>query len=253
MILENLNLDLKPSYWSEDFPREIKKPVRGDNTLQHEMVDSIIVIYRNRNCLLTHSDFPYHLLSVKQLHSLWPPIMTGMPMALWTTSSLGVNGVFSPEDIGTLAGLITLPSSRGFRIDSIVYVPGGLVYYVRESAVIPQTSVNSKDVIVTRQGMLPAGGFVADGTINIEDRVAPVIISALLVVSATGDSVQVIFSEPVGAFSSSRPFLFRKPGGDSVVVHLDINGNLSKDGRAYSARVRQVEGGSLISWVIPCG
>ena len=254
--LENLNLNLKPSYWSKTFPREIKKPVRGDNTLQHEMVDSIIVIYRNPK-------LPLDTLRLSVPFAISKTIK--FPLATYNDRNadgfvdsifVGVSGVFSPEDIGTLAGLITLPSSRGFRVDSIVYVPGGLVYYVRESAAIPQTSVNSKDVIVTKQGMLSAGGFVADGIINIEDRVAPVIISALLVVSATGDSVQVIFSEPVNAFSSSRPFLFRKPGGDSLVVHLDINGNLSKDGRAYTARVRQVEGGSLISvgdsvWINP--
>lgn len=254
--LENIKLLFNSAYWSEDFARSIADAIRGDSALQHKILDSIIVTYRNPK-------LPLDTARISVPFSISKTI--SFPAATYNDRDadgfidsifIGVSGVFSKEeDMARLAALITLPPERNFKIDSVYATSGGLVYIVTENSSVPQTYVTKTDIIGVKQGLLPAGGMVVGGTITVQDKISPVIVSAQLI-AGSSDSVKVTFSEPVAPFTSSEPFLFRKPGGAEYEVLLDPNGTLSGDHYTYTARVRQVQNDSYISssdstWINP--
>lgn len=235
--LETLNLVFNSSYWAEDFPRNIASAVRNDNILQHQMLDSVIVTYRNPKLPL---DTLRVAVPFRVSNTLSFPVATYNDRnadGFIDSIFIGIGGTFSPEDFAMLAGHITLPQYRNFSIDSIVYASGGIVYYVKEGSAVPQTSITDRDVIGVKQGILPRGGVIESGTITVQDNVPPVIINAQLITNGTGkDSIRVIFSEPISPFTASRPFRFRVPGGVEYEVYLDPDGVLQSD--TYTARVR---------------
>lgn len=245
--IENMKLDLKSASWTKEFERDIADPVRGDNALQHQMLDSIIVIYRNPKLPLDTMRLSVPFSISKTLKFPAATYNDRNADGFIDSIFIGVSGLFSSQDLNTLKDLITLPDYRNFTIDSMESANGGLVYYVKDGLAVPQTYVTGKDIIQLKQGLLPAGGLVAGGTINVRDKMAPVINTAQLVVSAAGDSVRVTFSEPVQSFSSSQPFLFRKPDGSSIEVFLDADGILSNAGSVYTARIRQVKDNKYVS------
>ena len=69
-----------------------------------------------------------------------------------------------------------------------------------------KTYVTPTDIITVNGGTLPAGGLIEGNIINVQDRVAPVLMSGTFF-SDKQDSLQVEFSEPIDQFSSrSRSF-----------------------------------------------
>ncbi len=243
--LEKFTLDKKDNLWTKTFVRKIDSAHPGDNILQHQMYDSIVVVYRN-------PQIPLDTIRIAVPFSVSNAIKASSATYNDTDADGFIDSIFLAVDanldkgtVDLLEALITLPSFRNFVIESIKPAPMGIAIRVREQSQTPRTYVTTNDVIQLQGGVLPGGGMLEGGSIVVIDKVAPVINRAELVTNAAEkDSLRVYFSEPVENFESTRPFLFKTPKGDEYQVFLE-NGSLSDD--YYLAAIRQIQSASSIS------
>ncbi|NLG16042.1 MAG: hypothetical protein GX556_01785 [Fibrobacter sp.] len=147
-------------------------------------------------------------------------------------------GDLHPEDIDAITGLITLPPERNFTIESVSLSDGGVVLTVREDSSEPRTSVGSDEKIIVRGGLIPGRRIVGEATLSIQDRVAPVLLSAHLETHEVGDDTLLItFSERVAPVSSGQPFIFHNGSGRYAVVLSSV----STIGNEYTGRIISVQ------------
>ncbi len=220
--LEKLDLDQRgDGTWTGSFAREIQtSPSIGDRRLQHRLVDSIIVVFRNPDLPLDtlRVSLPFNVSKsvTVQSASYHDADADGFIDSIF----LAMDNPISSDDLEEFASLVTLPLHRVFRIDSLKTVPGGIAYLVREQGgAEPRTFTTSDDKLVVREAVLPNGGFILGTTVPILDKVAPVIISAYLRIDGSAtDSLVVSFSEPMLPVSEERPFLFSSDSGQYVAV-----------------------------------
>ena len=250
----NLPLAQGNPYWSGTFIRSVADVIPGDLNLQHQALDSIILIYRNPLVPLDtiRKAYPFQISKV-----------ISFPAAFYYDNNadgyvdsifIAVDGAISLEDLNTLKTIIRLPAYRAFRVDSISIVSGGLAYHVTDGSTQIRTHVTTEDVIKVDNAILPNGGVVAGNLIFVQDKMAPVLISGKLISSAMHDSVQVVFSEPVLEFISNQPILFSKSDGTEYLVYLERGGTLS--GNRYTSVVTSISNGMSIStndliWINP--
>lgn len=220
--LEKLDLEQQgDGTWSGSFMREIQtSPSIGDKRLQHRLVDSIIVVFRN-------PDLPLDTLRVSLPFNVSKSVTVQSASYHDTDADGFIDSVYlamdnpvSSDDLEEFASLVTLPLHRVFRIDSLKVVPGGIAYLVEEQGgAEPQTFTTSNDKLVVREAVLPNGGFILGTTVPILDKVAPVIISAYLRIDGSAtDSLVVTFSEPMLPVTAERPFLLEGESGQYVAV-----------------------------------
>lgn len=248
----NLSLSQSGSGFSGNFIREIASPVTADLKLQHGTQDSIIIIYRNPDIPLDtiRKSYPFSgkILSLNSA-IYFDRDADGFVDSIFT----GITGEVTPSDLSSLQSLTHLPSARSFQIQSVNITDGGLAWIVREGSPEMKTYTDPGDVISMSDGILASGNLTAAGSVQVQDRVAPVLISAQYIISAKGDSISVIFSEPPAPITSVRPFLFSRDG-TVYQVTLEQNGILS--GNQYTARISSVQSGFSIKvndlvWINP--
>ncbi len=202
--------------WSGAFFREIlASPKLGDKRLQHRLVDSIIVVFRN-------PDLPLDTIRVALPFSVSKSIQVQSASyhdknadGFIDSIYIATDNVVAVEDLEYFVSQLNLPYYRGFKAQSVKAVPGGVAILVKETgSPDPRTSTNSQDQIEVLEAVLPNGGIILGATIPVIDKVAPVILSAYLRIDgSTIDSLVINFSEPVLPVSGEQPFLFRR---DSV-------------------------------------
>lgn len=241
--LRNLPLTENDSGFSGNFEREVGVPKR-DNILQHEDPDSIILIYRN-------PDNP--LDTIRKAYPFAISKILKFPAAHYYDSNadgkvdsifIEVEGSVDQEDLEMLKSSISLPNPRKFKLNSISIVKGGIALNVAEQNNEIRTYVSPTDIITVNGGTLPAGGLIEGNIINVQDRVAPVLMSGKFF-SNEQDSLQVEFSEPVDNFTSREPILFSH-NGKAYRVEVAENGVFSKE-RFYTTKVISVQTGSAIT------
>lgn len=234
------------SQWSGPFSRSVGVPITGDRILQHLENDSIILIYRNpQNALDTlRKAYPFSISKILSFPSSY--YYDNNADGYVDSIFIAVNGAVTSEDLNSLKNLIHLPVYRNFRVDSLKIVDGGLAYYVKDGSSEIKTNVTSSDIIIIDNATLPNGGIVTANIINIQDKVAPVLISGRLLSSAVGDSLQVVFSEPINVFISKSPILFSLPDGTIYHVELEAGGSLTRETQ-YTSKVTSVQAGHAIA------
>ena len=132
-----------------------------------------------------------------------------------------MDGVVTESSLADLLSRTTLPAERNFTIERARADTGKLIFLVHEGGPEPRTSVFNFDRIQLRGGVIPGNGYVEAGDIQIQDRVAPVLLRAHLERHETGaDTVILTLSETVHRIGSGVPFLFRRPGGNAYEVLL---------------------------------
>lgn len=247
-----LPLSENDSGFSGFFEREVGAPKR-DNVLQHSDPDSIILIYRNPDNPLDtiRKAYPFAISKILKFPaaSYFDKNADGKVDSIF----IEVEGPVDQEDLEKLKSSITLPEPRKFKVNSISVVKGGIALDVTEQSNEIRTYVSPTDKIIVNSGSLPAGGLIEGNIINVQDKVAPVLLSGTFF-SDRQDSLQVEFSEPVKHFSSKEPILFSH-GGKTYRVELAENGVFSKE-RFYTSKVISVESGSAITegdliWINP--
>ncbi|MFP4162441.1 MAG: vWA domain-containing protein [Chitinispirillaceae bacterium] len=220
--LEKLDLDQNgDGTWEGSFLREIQAdPSIGDNRLQHRLVDSIVVVFRNPDLPLDtfRVSLPFNVSkSVTVQSASYHDIdADGFIDSIF----LSMDNPIDDDDLEEFASLVTLPFHRAFRVDSLKVVPGGVAYLVEEQGgAEPRTNTTSDDQLVVSEDILPNGGFILGTTVPILDKVAPVITSAYLRIDGSAtDSLMVSFSEPMHPVTAERPFLLRGDSGQYAAV-----------------------------------
>lgn len=250
--LRGLQLSENDSGFSGFFDREVGTPKR-DNILQHADPDSIILIYRNPDNPLDtiRKAYPFSISKILKFPAAYyyDKNADGKVDSIF----IEVEGPVDQEDLEKLKSSITLPDSRKFKLNSISIVKGGIALDVTEQNSEIKTYVTPTDIIAVNSGTLPAGGLIEGNIINVQDKVAPVLMSGTFF-SDKQDTMQVEFSEPVDHFSSKEPILFSHDG-KTYSVYLAENGVFSKE-RFYTSKVTSVQSGYAITdgdliWINP--
>jgi hypothetical protein len=250
--LWNMPLTENDAGFSGFFDREIGTPKR-DNILQHADPDSIILIYRNPDNPLDtiRKAYPFAISKILKFPAAYyyDKNADGKVDSIF----IEVEGAVDQEDLEKLKSSITLPGPRKFKLNSISIAKGGIALDVTEQNNEIKTYVSPTDIIAVNSGSLPAGGLIEGNIINVQDRVAPVLMSGTFF-SDKQDSLQVEFSEPVDHFSSKQPILFSHDG-KTYSVYLAENGIFSKE-RFYTSKVSSVQSGFAITdgdliWINP--
>ena len=119
-------------------------------------------------------------------------------------AAAGVNDRSVLEQLKTA---LVLP--RGLEIDSIVGRVHGFDIFVKDTSAVPSTSVSASDILTLHNEIVSSDGVlnILPGTIKIADSIAPVIVSAHLVLSDEDTTITVTFSEPVDV-EGGNPYLF---------------------------------------------
>ncbi|MDG5817105.1 hypothetical protein QA601_18550, partial [Chitinispirillales bacterium ANBcel5] len=217
--------ELDDDNWSTFFTREIDpKPTQNDGVFQHTPKDSLIAVYRNPKIPLDtiRISIPINtnrLISVKNA-------------AYYDNSGDGfVDSVFikldyplSSKEAELFASWLVLPSHRDLVIDSVFYREGGIALNINEQgSTFPVTAVTDEDFIIVNEGIFKEGGYFKTDTVNVTDKIAPVIIDiALSMMGENEDTLTVTFSENVTESFCNNPISFSTAEGEKYSFNLRV-------------------------------
>lgn len=139
---------------------------------------------------------------------------------------------------------ISLPSYRKFEYteEDFNSTDNGFKIKVRQPLSIePYTSVDSRDVLTVKYTEASNGGIVKPASITIEDKLAPVLISATYIPGTSkNDSLIAKFSESILKPADDKPLSFYNPAGLQYSMILQYAG--SRSTTEYFFAVKQVVG-----------
>ncbi len=227
--VETFDLEDKGTHFSYTFIRQIAAPNPGDGILQHQVIDSLVAIFRNPELPLDtlRIAVPFKLSGSIVLHEAI--YFDNDAQGFVDSIFIGLSGNKIEENLDELMDEITLPNHREFKVTDYRYVYDGIALNVTEGASIPQTYVTWEDfLLIADTVFLQNGGWLlpTSDTVRIIDSIAPIIMKASLIDSVvtmmngttdslTGlgtDELTVIFSETVEALTEARPFKYYSNG-----------------------------------------
>jgi len=228
--LETFKLEDKGSYFTYTFKREItSEPEHGDTKLGHAPEDSIIAIFRNPDLPLDSIRYgiPFRISSIIELKKgyYYDNNADGYIDSLF----LEFKGEVTNSQAKELVDFITLPPHRGFETISINVYSDGIGLTVRQKDAEYDdrmvTHVTEEDVLVIKDGFLPSGGLVYADTVEIVDKVAPIIMKAHLINyedPQKTDTLTVTFSEPILKVTKHKPFYFWSSDPEGLLYIGDL-------------------------------
>ncbi|MBN1982518.1 MAG: hypothetical protein JW795_13375 [Chitinivibrionales bacterium] len=194
---------------------------QGDGVVQHQVRDTIIAIFRNK-------ELP--------LDTLRDTVVTGiggfcaMHQGIYfdinadgfvdsVAIAMQGNGSIVTDNLAELAALISgrLPSFRRFALVEPKVLPAGLALLVKENNTTPTTYTTAEDVCsLSDTVFLKNGGMLTPSKISFIDSIAPVVMKAHLqdyLQQDIDDELTVTLSEDVGDIAEPRPFCYLAPNG----------------------------------------
>lgn len=232
---ETITLTKNGNTFSGTFPRVVistgTSPSPGDGTLQHYASDNIVAVFRNSESPKLPLDTfeiqaPFNFSGSVEITEAYyfDKNAEGYVDSIAVEATTNISGGFTSTMITEIVNnAFTLPVFRGFTINSSGVTAGGFFMKVAENTGHnPVTYVTTDDKIDVAGIILSTGGQITAATIDIIDKVAPIIHweprSALLAdyqIAARTDTLGVKFSEPVRNTSATEPFYFLDIGGGS--------------------------------------
>ncbi|MDG5815925.1 hypothetical protein QA601_12610 [Chitinispirillales bacterium ANBcel5] len=210
--------------WLVRFRRLVSEnPVVDDGVLQHKLSDSIIVEYRNPDIPLDtiRLALPFELSRIIEINRAvyYDNSADGFIDSIFISTSHSL----TDEEADHFASQFILPAYRGFKVDSVSSVGGGVALHVREEGgTMPRTGITEADQVVVIGGWMPNGGLIESSVIKVEDMVAPVILSAQFISDGSiTDTLIVTFSEQVQNISDNEPFLLSTSENQQYYLVLD--------------------------------
>lgn len=128
--------------------------------------------------------------------------------------TIDIYGEYINENLNDIIDAINLPINRGFEIVNYSYLANKISINVNQQIGTEDinTAVNNDDLLSVSKSTLPYKDMILLGVeIQIEDRMAPVIISASLIDSVkegANDLLTINFSENVKNIEHENPFYF---------------------------------------------
>ncbi len=212
-------------------------PAQNDGTLQHYAVDNLTAVFRNDE----DPKLPLDTLKIQIPFDFGGTINVskayyfdndaqGYIDSIYVEATTDIAGDLTDTHITEMVNkALTLPSFRGFTVNSSGVATGGFYVKVTEdNNHDPATYVTNDDKIEVASVVLNTGGQVQAATVDIVDKVAPIIHwqerAAILTdyqMSGRSDTLIVKFSETVRSTSADEPFyFFDVVGGSNYTVTL---------------------------------
>lgn len=209
---EKYTLVKNGSQWELEFTREEGGASSGDGTLQHQNPDTLVFTFNN-------PDLPLDTLQIKRYYYQESSGITLQSAALFDTDANGfadsIAIKFAGKDVETvkdkIVDAIVLPNDRDFDITGSTISGNILSLNVDEKSGTIKTITDSKDtLVVENEVVLNDKLFLNPCRLTLNDKMAPVVLSASVVDSADEsgrDDLTVIFSEDITESSlASKPF-----------------------------------------------
>ncbi|MBD3319939.1 MAG: VWA domain-containing protein [Chitinivibrionales bacterium] len=230
-------LEFTGGVYKGSFSQEITdSPNTGDNVLQHSTSDNIVVKWSN-------PDIPLDSVSKTFSFEGYDPVQI-TSAAYYDTSGDGLvdyirvqtDQPVNPRDIDSLDSKkgtrINLPGHRGLTITGVTSLTSGFNINVTQSGAI-NTAVDSRDSLsFSEYAIGPYERFISDTTVFIQDKMAPVIVSATYepgTLEGGTAGLRVVFSEPIekNDIELPRPFGFRSDEGVPYTMDLEYHSDSS--------------------------
>jgi hypothetical protein len=210
---ENFTLTNRTTYFNTTFPSIISdKPTPNDNRFQHQLSDSIIIIYRNPQIPLDTIRVAYPIVVNNAITISNAAYFDNNSDGYIDSIALTGNVKLTFADLEALKQKLVLPGFRNFTIKAMAVLSNGVGLSVSEGrSGEPITSIQNGEQIEVLGGVLPGSGYINGSKLDITDKVAPVIVVAEMVYGETKDSLIVRFSEAINGLTSPASYLFRKP------------------------------------------
>ena len=242
---EELDLERREKWWSGSFPRAVDtSPDRNDGVLQHGPRDSIIVTWENPDNPddILRVSVPFNAGEIVAVHSAayFDRDADGLIDSVW----VGIDGDFEAGDIAAIAAQLTLPPHREFTVAGAEAAGGGGIgLLVTEGSSTPFTGVTAEDKLTIEEAPISSGTWLNGGTVGIDDKVAPVILSARLSLGPIEgeDTLSIRFSETVNRVTNSTPLSFAVPGGERYTMVLAPEGTGGMEADFLVREIRGVE------------
>lgn len=152
-------------------------------------------------------------------------------------------GELSDDDAKKLASKLNLPTDRKFDLVESEFTSGSLILSIKEQSGKIKTYTDKADTVSLLDTFFLSGSdaFIIPSRVSLDDKMAPVVISASLVDSAKAgsrDELTVRVSEKLESFTTDKPFAFYA-GTSKYVVTLSL---LEKSGTELLFEVKEIAG-----------
>lgn len=146
-------------------------------------------------------------------------------------------------DVDALVKVIKLPDHRDLKVEKSSFVSGLLAITVSENSGVIRTATDSQDALILRDTFFLDGSdaFIVPSTVSIEDKMAPVVMSASVVDSVKSGAMDILtltVSEELSSFSTAEPFSFYT-GTTAYSVTLS---EISNSGTEFQFEILSVSG-----------
>lgn len=266
---ETFTLTGSSNDFSIQFSRVIDStPTPGNQILEHHAFDTLIATFRN-------SESPRLPLDTLRVAI---PFILGAPVTVYQAeyydlkhgSAKGADGLIDKiklhvsnsvtqaqiTELNNNKDLVVLPSFRNFTKNSFSLDGGDIAIDVTEGRTVPITNVTNDDNLEVKFTIFSSGGYLTAATMQIVDKVAPVINSAALIDyqdPSKTDSLTIIFSEPVKSVQTPKPFELYGTAGSVNSYFCDVSllglssdtGRFSVDGN-FTGGVQGIAAGDSI-------
>ncbi|MBN1983169.1 MAG: hypothetical protein JW795_16665 [Chitinivibrionales bacterium] len=201
----------------------------GDNIVQHQVSDTIIAIFRNKELALD---------------TLRTTVVTGLgdycalQRGIYYDRDadgfvdhifIGLTGQKKTEakDIEKIAAALQLPAYRSLQKKRWTPVENGIELEVGEGNPLPHTATVADDRATIKDSLIleGSGEILLPSSVPLEDSLAPVIVRARLVDSlkpGSRDELTVYFSEKIDITSQRIPFFYRTATIDRYEAQLTL-------------------------------
>lgn len=197
----------------------VTTPNLSDDTLEVRLRDSIIaVFYNDEDPVLGRDTLPVGIpmRCSKDIEITNAYYFDVGGDGYIDSTFLKINGQITDKDVPEIMKCITWPAWRKLTIDFSGLATGGIGVNVKQNKNEfgdPVTVVTADDKVTVKEVVLTNGGLLVGKTVQVEDRIAPIITLAQVVKylsNARPDTLIITFSEPTRQVNKARPFYFRK-------------------------------------------
>lgn len=237
------------SLFTGNFSRELSNStIAGDNTLQHGLQDSAIVVWRNPSVPLDTMRVAYPILAYDPVEISSVSYLDQDSDGYIDAIEVKTSPMINLKELDSLtADRFDLPSHRKLTYKGATMnadSSGFLIQVEQDRTAEINTTVDaSKDILEIKwYDAGPYDNYVSKGSYPIEDRLPPVVVRVVYAPATLEggktDALKVQFSEPLNEINhTDTPLQFVDAGGTSYVMTLE---SISADNTQHQFRVRSI-------------
>ncbi len=210
---EKMGMNKPAEYFSLNAALSLATTSTGDGIVQLNETDTIVTIFRNEELPLDtlRAYLPFRLSSMISIDKAecFDNDANGFADSIFITIS-GKDMMENKSDLDQIIGHLTLPSRRNYEITKSQIFSNGIALIVKDNISTLNTSTHGESISIDKF-IMNSGGMFINSTVEIEDLMAPVIVSAAAVQYESddkSDTLVINYSESVKDIDFSNPSLF---------------------------------------------